>query len=237
MIVIPAVDLRAGQCVQLAGGAYDAVRVRLDDPPGIARDWTRLGFRWLHVVDLDAAMGRGANEGLVHDILRATDARVQVGGGVRDDAGVERLVAAGAERVIVGTRALEDPAWLERITTAFPGRLIVAADVRGRCVVTQGWARASTRDVADVVRELDALPLAGVLVTAVHREGQLEGTDLALMADVAATSAHAVLASGGITSIAELRSLAHLGAAGAIVGMALYTGRLDPRAVAEEFAA
>jgi phosphoribosylformimino-5-aminoimidazole carboxamide ribotide isomerase len=237
MIAIPAVDLRGGACVQLVGGNYDQERVRLDDPVDVAREWSRHGFRELHVVDLDAATGRGVNARVVHDILAAHDLgmAVQVGGGVRSQEAIERLLDDGAARVVVGTRALEEPDWLAEVANAHPGALVVAADVRERRVVTRGWARTLPRDVVDVIEELNDLPLAGALVTAVHREGQLQGTDLFLMEDVAEAAHFPVYASGGVTTMHDLRSLADRGIAGAVIGMALYTGALDPRAVAEEF--
>ena len=237
MIAIPAVDLRAGRCVQLVGGSYEQERLRYDNPLEVAREWTRFGFHRLHVVDLDAATGRGGNEELVREILANVPADVQVGGGVRSGDVVERLLSEGAKRVVVGTRALEEPEWLAGTASAFPGELVVAADVRDRRVVTRGWARTLGRYVLDLVEELNDVPLAGVLVTAVHREGQLAGTDLFLMEDVAEMSHHPVIASGGITTVHELRALADRGIAAAVVGMALYTGALDARAVAEEFAA
>jgi phosphoribosylformimino-5-aminoimidazole carboxamide ribotide isomerase len=236
VIVIPAVDLRDGKCVQLVGGQLDQEMLRLDNPVEVAQSWTRLGFERLHLVDLDAATGQGSNTELVREILRDVSAEIQVGGGIRRADDVERLLDQGAMRVVVGTRALEEPGWLEEIATAFPGELVVAADVRERRVVTRGWVRTLSRDVLSVVEELNDLPLAGVLVTAVHREGQLGGTDLFLMEDVAELSIHPVIASGGITTIAELRGLAEGGVHAAVVGMALYTGALDPRAVLEEFA-
>jgi phosphoribosylformimino-5-aminoimidazole carboxamide ribotide isomerase len=236
VIVIPAVDLRDGTCVQLVGGQPEQEMLRLDNPVEVAQSWARLGFDWLHVVDLDAAMGQGDNVELVHEILRDVDAEIQVGGGIRQTEDIDRLLDQGAKRVVVGTRALEEPGWLEEIATAFPGELVVAADVRERRVVTRGWARTLTRDVLSVVEELNELPLAGVLVTAVHREGKLGGTDLFLMEDVAEASTHPVIASGGITTLAELRGLAEGGVLAAVVGMALYTGALDARMVVEEFA-
>lgn len=237
MIAIPAVDLRGGACVQLVGGSYDEEKVRLDDPVEVARSWSRHGFRQLHVVDLDAATGRGSNARIVHDILAThdLDMAVQVGGGVRSPAAIERLLDDGATRIVIGTRALEEPEWLAEQANAHPGTLVVAADVRERRVVTRGWARTLPRDVLDVIEELNDLPLAGALVTAVHREGQLQGTDLFLMEDVADAADFPIYASGGVTTMHDLRSLADRGIAGAVIGMALYTGALDPRAVAEEF--
>ena len=235
MLVIPAVDLRAGKCVQLVGGSYDNESLRLDNPAEVARGWTQQGFQRLHVVDLDAATGRGSNAELVREILRDVEASFQVGGGVRESDDIERLLGEGADRVVIGTRALTEPWWLEEMTGGFPGQLIVAADVRGRQVVTHGWSRTRGRDVLSYIEELNELPLAGVLVTAVHLEGQMQGADLFLMDDVVERSAHPVIASGGIASALDLRNLDERGVSAAVIGMALYTGVLDARSVAEEF--
>ncbi len=235
MIAIPAVDLRGGKCVQLVGGDYDAEKIRLDDPASVARDWVREGFNRLHVVDLDAATGRGRNDEVIREILRTAGVPVQVGGGVRDESRIERLLDEGAEYVVVGTRAVEDEDWRRDMAHQFPQRLIIAADVRERYVVTKGWATTSRLNVVDFVEALSVLPLAGVLVTAVHLEGKMEGTDLPLMEDVAEASAWPVFASGGVSNLDDVRALEHRGLAGAVLGMALYTGAIDPRRLAEEF--
>lgn len=235
MIAIPAVDLRDGACVQLVGGSYDAERVRLDDPAAVARGWEQAGFKRLHVVDLDAATGRGKNDAIIREILRTTNMEVQIGGGIRDIDQIESLLGDGASRVVVGTRGIEDPDWLEEVAETYPGTIIVAADVRERQVVTRGWDKLSKRNVIDVVEELNKLPLASIMVTAVHKEGQMQGTDLPLMEDVVEESAFPVFASGGVGTIGDLRALEDRGVAGVIIGMALYTGAIDPRAVADEF--
>jgi phosphoribosylformimino-5-aminoimidazole carboxamide ribotide isomerase len=235
MIAIPAVDLRNGACVQLVGGSYDRERVRLENPAEVARSWTRYGFRRLHVVDLDAATGRGGNAHIVRDILHDTPAEVQVGGGIRESDQIEELLSDGATRIVLGTRALEEPEWLTEVAEDFPGQVIVAADVRDRRLVTRGWARTLPADILDFVEELGGLPLGGLLVTAVHREGQMQGVDLPLMEDVAEASHVPVIASGGVASVRDLRALAHREIAGVVIGMALYTGALDPWEVAGEF--
>ncbi len=232
--VLPAIDLREGACVQLVGGAYDAERVRLPDPVAVAKRWRSLGFTELHLVDLDAATGRGSNAQVLQTLLQEGGI-CQVGGGVRDDASVQGWLTRGAARVVVGTRAVEDPAWLAEVARRAPNRLVVAADVKGREVVTRGWAEGSGKDVGALLKALDALPLAGVLVTAVHKEGQLQGTDLALMGELAAATRHPLYASGGVTTLEDLRALDARGVAGAIIGMALYTGALDAASVAKEF--
>jgi phosphoribosylformimino-5-aminoimidazole carboxamide ribotide isomerase len=235
MLAIPAVDLREGACVQLVGGDYDAERVRLADPVAVARRWREAGFESLHVVDLDAATGRGDNRAALAAIL-AGGGDVQVGGGLRDAAAVSDLLDAGAARVVVGTRALEDEAWLAEMTVRFPHRIVVAVDARDGKVVTHGWTRRQARDAAETVATLAALPLAGVLVTAVEREGRMLGPDLELSGLAAASVPFPLYASGGIGSPGDLRALRDRGVAAAVLGMALYTGALDARAIAREFA-
>jgi phosphoribosylformimino-5-aminoimidazole carboxamide ribotide isomerase len=237
MIAIPAVDLRDGACVQLVGGEYAAERIRLPDPVAVALDWEAKGFQALHIVDLDAATGRGNNRKTIERLLDRTELTVQVGGGIRDREAITHLIDVGATYVVVGTRALEDEDWLAEMADEFPGQLVVAADVRNRQIVTRGWTRTLPLDIDDAIERLSALPLAGVLVTAVHKEGLMQGADLTLMEDVAEHTALPVIASGGISTDVDLRMLADRGVAAAVLGMALYTGALDARAIAEEFRA
>ncbi len=232
MIALPAVDLRGGLCVQLVGGRPEDERVALPDPAAVARRWWREGFRSLHVVDLDAALGSGDNRDVVAEVLGATSAESQVGGGVRDDAAVEALLASGADRVVVGTRAVDDPVWLRAAAGRNPGRLVVAADVREGVVLRRGWTEASELRVEAFLEGLADVPLAGVLCTDVAREGRMEGIDLAGVKAVLAASPHPVQVSGGVTTMDDLAALADVGAAGAVLGMALYTGALDAAAVA-----
>lgn len=234
MIVIPAVDLRDGRCVQLVGGSYERERVSLNDPVAVAQSWRLKGFTSLHLVDLDAATGRGANTGLVESVIVSSNAVIQVGGGIRTSEQISRLFQVGAARVVVGTRALEDRKWLEEIAAANPGRIIVAIDVRDGKVVTHGWEQTRSRDVAVETQLLNDLPLAAVLVTAVHCEGLLLGPDISLIEQVAAHSSFPIQASGGIADAGDLDDLAKAGAAAAIVGMALYTGALGAADINKE---
>jgi len=235
MIAIPALDLRGGACVQLAAGSYDQELIRIPDPVGVAIAWRQYGFRHLHLVDLDAVAGRGNNAPEVQAVLAATDAEVQLGGGIRTREMIQRSLDDGAQRVIIGTRALEDLDWLAEVSSLFPGSVIVAADVRDRKILSHGWTRTQPRLMLDLVQELNGLPLAGVLVTAVHREEAMRGTDLPLIEDVAEAADFPVFASGGLGSLTHLRALADRGVAAAVVGMALYSDAMDPWVVAEEF--
>ncbi len=235
MRVFPALELREGSCVQLEAGSFEAERLRLPRPVEVARRWLQLGLRGLHLVDLDALSDRGSNAGVVEQVLQLPGVEAQVGGGVREEGTIRHWLEAGARRVILGTRAMEDRNWLEQMAFQFPDRLVVAADARGRQVVTHGWSRTLDQDVAALVASLDVLPLAAVLVTAVHREGRLQGTDVALLEELVGITRHPLQAAGGISSLEELRQLDKVGVSVAILGMALYTGLLDGATLAKEF--
>jgi phosphoribosylformimino-5-aminoimidazole carboxamide ribotide isomerase len=231
MIVMPLVDLRDGGAVApaAAGGA------RMESAVGTARDWAYAGFRRLHVIDLDAEAGTGSNIAVVEELARDGALEIQAAGDFQSAEQVQRLFEAGISQVVVGDRAIEEPEWLANLTSLFPGLIIVATEVRERRVATRGWVRTLAVDILDVVEELNGLPLGGVLINAAHRAGQLGGTDLTLMEDVADAADVPIIACGGITSMTELRALEHRGIAAAVIGTALYSGALDARAVAQEF--
>ena len=237
MQVIPAIDLRDGACVQLVGGSYANERVRIADPVGVAAGWADAGFKRLHVVDLDAAKGRGTNRETVKQLVAAKGVSLQCGGGVRDLQSIEELFAAGASEVVLGTKAIEDRAWLEHAAARYPNRLIVAADARGRNVTTRGWSETLPVNVTTLVKELNRLPLAAILVTAVDLEGRMQGADVGLMRELALLSRVPLQASGGVGTLADLRDLAGAGVSATIIGMALYTGALDTSVIIEEFSA
>jgi phosphoribosylformimino-5-aminoimidazole carboxamide ribotide isomerase len=237
MKAIPAIDLRDGACVQLVGGRYAEERVRLPDAVAVARDWRMRGFDTLHLIDLDAATGRGSNTPLAARVIAAFGAGVQIGGGVRDERQIETWLGCGASRVVLGTRAIEEPEWLVAMAARFPHRLVVAADTRGDAVVTRGWSRVLPVTPGDLIARVAPLPLAALLVTAVEREGRLAGADLELYRRLAAVARQPLIASGGIATLEDLRALAASGVGAAVIGMALYLGTLDATRVAEDYAA
>ena len=236
MIALPAIDLRDGACVQLVGGDYAKERVRVPDAVAQARVFRDAGFKALHVVDLDAATGRGENRNVIEAIARDGGLEIQVGGGVRDVSRAKALFDLGAARVVVGTRAVEDRAFLDDVALRFPGKVVLALDVREREVLVRGWQASSGKDVVTLLGEVARLDLAGVLVTAVHREGLLGGADALLMRTLAATSKHRLIASGGVSTMADLEALSEAGCHAAVIGMALYTNALDANEVARRFA-
>lgn len=236
MIAIPALDLRDGACVQLAVGSYDQEVIRIPDVLGVELAWRQYGFHHLHVIDLDAISGRGSNTELIRTILSRTEGEIQVGGGLKTREAIQHLLIEGAQRVVIGSRALEDPDWLAEMSGLFPSSIIVAADVRDRKVLAQGWARARPMLVLDLIDELNRLPLAGLILTASHYEDVTGGSHLALLEDAAEVADFPLLAAGAFASINDLRAISDRGVSAAIIGMALYAGSMDPRIVAEEFA-
>lgn len=240
MIATPAVDLKGGRCVQLVGGRPEDERVSLPDPVEVARGWRERGFASLHIVDLDAALDTGNNGDVVTRIvsdarLAEADLDIQMGGGVRDEDRIRHLLSLGVDRAVVGTRAVDDPAWLTAAAADFPGRITVAADIRDGQVLRKGWTEDSGLALSDFLETLAPLPLGGILCTDVGREGRMEGIDRAGVAAALEAAPHPLWISGGVTTLDELHFLAEHGAAGVVLGMALYTGRLDPDAVAERY--
>lgn len=229
---LPAVDLKGGRCVQLVGGRPEDEQVSLPDPVAVANQWWETGFENLHLVDLDAALGSGDNLDVLRELLAATPATTQVGGGIRDDARADALVEAGADRIIVGTRAVDDREWLHNLAWRHPLKVVVAADVRDGLVLRKGWTESSGLPVGEFLTGLAELPLAGALVTDVGQEGRLQGIQRDAVADVLSASGVPVWISGGVTTEDELAFLEERGALGAVLGMALYTGALDPSSVA-----
>jgi phosphoribosylformimino-5-aminoimidazole carboxamide ribotide isomerase len=235
MMVFAAIDLQGGEVVQLVGGKAEALRVRLPDPLAVAQRWQEAGFQALHVIDLDAARGHGHNRDAIDRILEAVQVPVQVGGGVRELEHARALQSAGAARVIVGTRAIEDPNWLRRVSEEFPDFLVVAADVRDGQVVTHGWAQTTAFQLDEVLERLDLLPIAAILITDVSREGQMVGVNTGLFGRAVASTRHPVYCAGGIGNLSDLRALDRAGAAGAVLGMSLYTGAIEPHQLAGVF--
>jgi len=234
MIVVPAIDLRDGYCVQLLGGDYGSELLRIEDPVSIAASWLERGFATLHVVDLDAATGRGSNRAIVAAICALDGITVHTGGGARSDDAVARLLDAGAASVLVGTRAVAEPAWLEQLAAANPGRISLAVDVRKGTVTTQGWTQSTEVRLAEMLAIAAPLPLCELAVTAVDVEGALGGPDLDVVEAARAATTHRLGIAGGIASRADIAALIARGVDAAIVGTALYTGALKYEGLSEE---
>jgi phosphoribosylformimino-5-aminoimidazole carboxamide ribotide isomerase len=226
MIVYPAIDLMGGRAVRLRQGDPDRRTTVGDDPVALARRWVASGARWLHVVDLDAALaGAPRHLDLVADICRATGVPVQVGGGLRTPDHLRAAFDAGASRVVLGTAALDDDL-LAAAVAEFGDRLTASVDARDGRVAADGWRRIAPRTVLDHGRRLAAAGVRRLIYTDVARDGMLGGPDVTVLAELVRATGVAVIASGGIASADDLRAVAAAGAEGAIVGRALYEGRL-----------
>jgi len=230
MDLFPAIDLRDGRCVRLYQGDYARETVYPDDPVAQAQAFAADGARWIHVVDLDAARtGEPRNRDVVAAIAAAVDVPVQAGGGVRDDGAADDLLSLGVARVVVGTAALERPDWVRDLASRHPGRIAVGLDARGHDVAVRGWVDGSGRDVVEVARRFDGAGVAALVVTEIGRDGTLAGPAFDQLADVLGATSLDVVASGGVGTLADLRSLSALEVdgrrlAGVIVGRALYEG-------------
>ena len=228
MIVIPAVDVLDHKVVQLVGGELGSQKITLPDPFKTAMSWVDRGAPYLHLVDLDGAFGKGNNIDVFKKIIKECGVPVQIGGGIRSDILVEGLVSAGAERVIVGTKAVKEPEWLSKIAFDHPGKIMAGMDTKNGSLVVNGWLGSSDITVEkmfDIIREL---PLAGVLNTNVSVEGQMGGIDADQCRQFISKCPHKVISSGGVTAESDCRKLSGFGAAGAVVGLALYTEKIRP---------
>ena len=234
MIVIPAVDIKDGRCVRLQQGEADRETVYEVDPVAAAVAFAAAGAARIHVVDLDGAFdGRLVNIELVRELIAAVEVPVEFGGGVRTRDAAETLFAAGAARVIVGTRAVERPAFFEELAREFPGRISLGLDAKDGQVAVRGWTQTGDVSASEVVQRVQDLPLGEIIYTDVARDGMLRGPNFAATETIARLSVHPVIAAGGVTSVSDIKRLTAAGIFGAIVGKALYDGRIDP---AEAFA-
>jgi phosphoribosylformimino-5-aminoimidazole carboxamide ribotide isomerase len=229
VLILPAIDLRGGQCVRLQQGDYSQETVFGDDPAAMARRWVEQGATYLHVVDLDGARaGRPVNGDSIRRIVAAAGVPCQLGGGLRREADLTEALGWGVKRVILGTRALEDPAWCAAMCRAFPGQVMLGIDARAGRVATDGWLNDSTTSALELARQCAAWPLAGIIYTDIARDGMMAGPNVEATAELArAVPGVAVVASGGVTTLDDIARLARAGLAGCIIGRALYEGRLE----------
>jgi 1-(5-phosphoribosyl)-5-[(5-phosphoribosylamino)methylideneamino] imidazole-4-carboxamide isomerase/N-(5'phosphoribosyl)anthranilate isomerase len=223
--LLAAVDVASGQAVRLVQGAAGS-ETSYGDPLDAALAWQRAGASWIHLVDLDAAFGRGSNAELLASVVGAMDIDVELSGGIRDDASLDRALSTGCRRVNIGTAALENPDWVATVIAKHGDRVAVGLDVRGTTLAARGWTE-DGGELYETLERLDAEGCARYVVTDVRRDGTLTGPNVGLLRDVCAATKAPVVASGGVSSLDDLRTLASLvsvGVEGAIVGKALYAG-------------
>ena len=223
--LLPAVDVADGQAVRLVQGAAGS-ETSYGDPLAAALAWQEAGAEWIHLVDLDAAFGRGTNADLLAVVIGSVDVKVELSGGIRDNVSLKRALATGCTRVNLGTAALERPEWVGEVIAEHGDKIAVGLDVRGTTLAARGWTQEGGQ-LFEVLQRLDADGCARYVVTDVNRDGTLTGPNLDLLRDVCAATDKPVVASGGVSSLADLEALATLvpiGVEGAIVGKALYAG-------------
>jgi 1-(5-phosphoribosyl)-5-[(5-phosphoribosylamino)methylideneamino] imidazole-4-carboxamide isomerase/N-(5'phosphoribosyl)anthranilate isomerase len=225
LTLLPAVDVAGGQAVRLVQG--DAARqTTYGDPLAAAMDFQSAGAEWIHLVDLDAAFGRGSNAELLAEVVGQLDVNVELSGGIRDDESLRKALATGAARVNIGTAALEDPVWCDRVVAKYGDRVAVGLDVRDRTLSARGWTR-DGGDLFEVLERLDKAGCARYVVTDIRKDGMMLGPNLQLLRDVCATTPAPVIASGGVSKLDDLvalKDLEPLGVEGVIAGKALYAG-------------
>jgi len=233
MIVIPAIDLKNGKCVRLVQGNMDQETVYSDNPLQMARRWEKLGAELLHLVDLDGAVeGTPKNLDLIQEMVKGLFMPVEVGGGIRSLETIDSYIRAGAMRVVIGTRAVEDPDFLTEACRRFPGKILAGIDARNGYVAVHGWTKVTERPATDLAREIQGQGVSAIIFTDIHRDGMQTGPNIESTRTLAESISIPVIASGGISSLEDVRALMRIepcGVIGAITGRALYTGALDLR--------
>jgi phosphoribosylformimino-5-aminoimidazole carboxamide ribotide isomerase len=233
LLLIPAIDLKNGRCVRLRQGNMAAETVYSEDVPSVAGRWQQAGATVIHVVDLNGAVdGEPRNLPQIEAVMKAVDVKLQVGGGIRNLATVRRYLNAGVSRIVLGTAALTDRSFLDQACKEFPGQILLGLDARDGKVAMKGWTAVSETKALDLLKELSDHAIGAVIYTDIARDGMLSGPNMTALKEVVEHSSFPVIASGGITSVEDLRAVQSLGPRiqGAIVGKALYDGKLDYRA-------
>jgi len=231
VILFPAIDLKDGRCVRLKQGNMQQVTVFNDDASAQARAFEAGGFEWLHVVDLNGAFaGRSVNAEVIRAIRSAISIPMQLGGGIRDLAGVEAWLSAGVTRIILGTAAVRNPALVKEASRLYPGRIAVGIDARDGFVAVEGWAEASTLSATELGKRFEDAGVAAIIFTDIARDGMLKGVNVEATAALAQAISIPVIASGGVSGVEDIAALAASDAPieGVVIGRALYDGRIDP---------
>lgn len=232
MVIFPAVDIKDGKCVRLVEGDPSRQTVYSEEPAKMAKQWASGGAEWIHVVDLDGALGSGANLEVIRLVRDQVKCKIQMGGGLRSMDTVQALLHMGVDRVVIGTAIFKDPAWVRDAVKEFPDRVIAGVDARDGEVKVEGWQEGSGRPIGEALLHVESLGIKEVIFTDISRDGKLEGPALDSIRKVMQSTRMAVVASGGVSSAADIKSLKALeplGLRGCIVGKALYDGRLTLR--------
>ena len=228
MKIWPAIDLRGGNCVRLKQGDYNQETVFGDNPGAMALQWCKQGAECMHLVDLDGARdGLWINQDSVRSIIEAIDVPCQLGGGVREEATIELLLGLGVSRLIVGTKALKEPSWFSSMVEKFPHKLALGIDARDGMVATDGWLETSETTAISLAQQFENQPVAAIIYTDISRDGMMQGANVTGMAEMKQATSIPVIASGGVTTLDDVKQLREAGLDGAIIGRSLYDGVID----------
>ena len=230
MYIIPAIDLRDGKCVRLIQGSYDRQITYQDDPVKQAKEFISAGAEWLHIVDLDGAkVGRPVNTDTISAIAALGRLKIEVGGGLRDEASIKQLLDIGVERIIIGTKAVSDFAWFRAMAEKFSGKIVLGLDARGESIATDGWTQDSPQKLLEFAIKAAKFPIAAIIYTDITRDGMMTGPNLKRTKALIEAVKVPVIASGGVGKIEDIKELAKIGAAAVIIGRSLYEGLLNLR--------
>ncbi|MBM4104365.1 MAG: 1-(5-phosphoribosyl)-5-[(5-phosphoribosylamino)methylideneamino]imidazole-4-carboxamide isomerase [Planctomycetes bacterium] len=228
MDILPAIDLREGKCVRLIQGQYDRQITYKDDPVAQAMEFYNAGARWLHLVDLDGAKsGYSVNIETISRIVKETPMQVELGGGIRDEQTIGQMLHLGLKRVILGTKAIEEFEWFSEMAYQFSGRLVLGLDARGLTLAKEGWLRQAGEDLIHFAQKAAGLPVAAIIYTDISKDGMMAGPNLERTRQLVEAVSIPVIASGGVTTVEDVKRVKAIGAAGAIIGRSLYEGTID----------
>jgi phosphoribosylformimino-5-aminoimidazole carboxamide ribotide isomerase len=228
MDILPAIDLRSGKCVRLIQGQYDRQITYKDDPVAQAQEFYAAGARWLHLVDLDGAKdGYPVNAEVIGRVVKEVPMNVELGGGIRDEQTIEKMLHLGLTRLILGTKAIDQFDWFSEIARRFPNKLVLGLDARGSTLAKHGWLQAGSEDLIDFARKAANLPIAAIIYTDISKDGMMSGPNLDRTAQLIQAVPVPVIASGGVTTLNDVKNVKSIGAAGAIIGRSLYEGTID----------
>lgn len=228
MVIYPAIDIKDKSCVRLTQGSYDKMTIYEKDPVKVAKRWEVKGAKVLHIVDLDGAKdGERLNESVVKDLLKKVNIPMQLGGGIRDEEGIKTLLDLGVSQVIIGTLALKNPTWIKEMIKKYGDRIIVSIDALNGRIATNGWQEVSDIKAIDFIKELKSYGLNRIVYTDIEKDGMLIGPNFQIYEELAKSVSIEVIASGGVTTLEDIRRLKAMNMYGAILGKALYDGKLN----------
>lgn len=228
MLIYPAIDIKNGKCVMLTQGKFDEEKIYYEDPKEVAKLWQEKGAKFLHIVDLDGALeGKSKNLSIIEEIVKEINIPIQLGGGIRSLKTIKTLINIGVNRVIIGTKAIQDREMLKKAVNMYGEKIVVAIDAKSGYVAVDGWTKTSTVDALEFAKEIEGLEVKTIVYTDIEMDGMLKGPNFEAIKKMKKNVSIDIIASGGVSSVDDLQKLSEIGVAGAIVGKALYEGKID----------